>query len=201
MSNTVKRLKGVQLYTMLATCAGLPSVLFLYMFFSFFFSQPHIFSKEFSYTIFPNLEKEYEYLAGIGRQDFAENFVNYQINIVMFSACAVALIFVIYILIMFSKYRQLDIQLFPSKLIWRPLVGVFVTGCYMWGIVLLDRTDDPTSKLNVSGKTDYYYVWIMFSVCLCLFSYLVMYLIDFIFLTSKNLFETTKKLFKKGSRL
>jgi len=48
----------------------------------FFAPWPHIYSKHFAYSIFSNLENDYNYLVSIGKINFAGDFINYQINVV-----------------------------------------------------------------------------------------------------------------------
>jgi hypothetical protein len=52
------------------------------MVFYFVWPEPILFEKSFIYSIFPNLEMEHAYLSSIGREEFANNFVNYQANMV-----------------------------------------------------------------------------------------------------------------------
>ena len=58
---------------------------FFYMIFYFIWPEPVLFDRSFIYTIFPNLKAAHAHLSAMGREDLANDFVNYQANMVLLS--------------------------------------------------------------------------------------------------------------------
>lgn len=145
------------------------------MIFNIIYSAPRVFSQAFAYKVFPNLKIEYDYLVGIGKSAFAQDFVHYQINITMFSFCLFVILIAIYVLIMLIKWRKIEIAfLSPSfKKIpytsfkvripfwWCAAFMLVFSAADMWGL-LSSRVSAASGKLVIDTEYDYIMLWWMF---------------------------------------
>jgi hypothetical protein len=132
---------------------------------------PVLFEREFIFSIFPNLQLEHTYLVSIGREEFANYFVNYQANMVLLFLVVSLSIYIIFIPIFIWKKYIGSI----TKLSWlfTSVPFCIVTYMYLFGIWPADRIGwqitGGNSRIDVDGKGDYFILiafLVLGSICL-----------------------------------
>ena len=124
------------------------------MVFYFVWPEPVLFEKSFIYSIFPNLEMEHAYLSSIGREEFANNFVNYQESMVFLRVIINLPLYIIFLPLFIMKGTVNKYMPWRMKLL--PFTNCFIpVYMYLFGIWPIDRIGGH-SRLSISGKSDYF---------------------------------------------